>query len=115
MDRVTRAAAMTLSLLQPAAFAQDRNILLPAGELERILASEPMRIVSASISRPKAEADITLKSEVAFGARAPMRVKVRRAEPGADTFNNRPRYELAAYELQKLLLDPAEYVVPPTA
>jgi len=26
-----------------------------------------------------------------------------------------PRYDLAAYELQKLFLDPAEYVVPPTA
>jgi hypothetical protein len=26
-----------------------------------------------------------------------------------------PRYDMAAYELQKLFLDPAEYVVPPTA
>ena len=26
-----------------------------------------------------------------------------------------PRYDLAAYELQKLFIDPAEYVVPPTA
>jgi hypothetical protein len=42
-------------------------------------------------------------------------VKLRRAEPGAEDFNNRPRYDLAAYELQKLFLDPAEYVVPPTA
>jgi hypothetical protein len=42
-------------------------------------------------------------------------VKLRRAEPGADSFNNVPRYEVAAYELQKLFLDPAEYVVPPTA
>ena len=44
-----------------------------------------------------------------------MRVKLRKAEPGAETFNNVPRYDLAAYELQKLFLDPAEYVVPPTA
>jgi hypothetical protein len=42
-------------------------------------------------------------------------VKLRRAEPGAEEFNNRPRYDLAAYELQKLFLEPAEYVVPPTA
>ena len=42
-------------------------------------------------------------------------MKLRKAEPGADTFNNVPRYDLAAYELQKLFLDPAEYVVPPTA
>ena len=42
-------------------------------------------------------------------------MKLRKAEPGADAFNNVPRYDLAAYELQKLFLDPAEYVVPPTA
>ena len=42
-------------------------------------------------------------------------MKLRKAEPGADSFNNVPRYDLAAYELQKLFLDPAEYVVPPTA
>ena len=42
-------------------------------------------------------------------------MKLRRAEPGAEDFNNRPRYDLAAYELQKLFLEPAEYVVPPTA
>ncbi len=29
-------------------------------------------------------------------------------------FNNQPRYECAAYELQKLFLDEPEYVVPPT-
>jgi hypothetical protein len=52
---------------------------------------------------------------VSFGGAPPLRVKVRRAEPGADSFNNVPRYDLAAYELQKLFLDPAEYVVPPTA
>ena len=42
-------------------------------------------------------------------------MKLRKAEPGADTFNNVPRYDLAAYELQKLFLEPPEYVVPPTA
>jgi hypothetical protein len=41
-------------------------------------------------------------------------VKLRKAEPGANSFNNVPRYDLAAYELQKFFLDPAEYVVPPT-
>jgi hypothetical protein len=95
--------------------AQDRNLALPAAELERIVRSEPLKIVSAQITRPKAQGDITLKAELSFGGRPPMRVKLRRAEPGADTFNNVPRYDLAAYELQKLLIDPPEYVVPPTA
>lgn len=97
------------------ASAQDRNVLLPVAELEHMLRSEPMRIANAAITRPKAEGDITLKADVAFGNRPPMRVKLRRAEPGADAFNNVPRYDLAAYELQKLVMDPPEYVVPPTA
>jgi hypothetical protein len=95
--------------------AEDLNIPRPAQEIERELAGEPFRIVSAEISRPKAAGDITLKAEVSFDGAPPYRVKLRRAEPGAEDFNNRPRYDLAAYELQKLFLDPSEYVVPPTA
>jgi hypothetical protein len=97
------------------AFSQDRNIALPVPELERMLQSDPMRIVSAEISRPNAKGDITLKADAAFGERPPLRIKLRKAEPGANTFNNVPRYDLAAYELQKLLMDAPDYVVPPTA
>jgi hypothetical protein len=95
--------------------AQDANVALPALELERMLAQDPFTIVSAEISRPKAKGDITLKAEVSFDGRPPIRVKLRKAEPGADTFNNQPRYDLAAYRLQAMFLDPADYVVPPTA
>jgi hypothetical protein len=95
--------------------AQDINVPRPAQELERELTAEPFRIVTAEISRPKAKGDITLKADLSFSGEPPYRVKLRRAEPGAEDFNNRPRYDLAAYELQKLFLDPAEYVVPPTA
>jgi hypothetical protein len=98
-----------------AAAAQDLNIQLPVPTLERQLGVEPFEIVSAEVSRPKAKGDITLRAEVAFAGAPPYRVKLRKAEPGAEDFNNRPRYDLAAYELQKLFLDPAEYVVPPTA
>jgi hypothetical protein len=103
-----------LTGLQPA-LAQDKNITQPTPELEQMLRNEPMHIVSAEISRPKAKGDITLKADVAFGDHPPFRVKLRKAEPGADNFNNVPRYDLAAYELQKFLMDPPEYVVPPTA
>jgi hypothetical protein len=95
--------------------AQDVNIPRPADEIERELATAPFEIATAEISRPKAKGDITLKAEVSFAGAPAYRVKLRRAEPGAEDFNNRPRYDLAAYELQKLFLDPAEYVVPPTA
>ncbi|MDO9092168.1 MAG: hypothetical protein Q7U99_06015 [Rubrivivax sp.] len=95
--------------------AQDANITQPVADLERLLAAEPLVIESAQSSRPTAKGDITLRAEVSFGGAPAMRVKLRKAEPGADMFNNVPRYDLAAYELQKLFLDPAEYVVPPTA
>jgi hypothetical protein len=108
-------AALLLIAASCSAAAQDRNITLPVADLERMLQSEPMHIVNAEISRPKAKGDITLKADVAFADRPPIRVKVRKAERGAQTFNNVPRYDLAAYELQKLFMDAPEYVVPPTA
>jgi len=113
-----RAAAIAINLLfgwHAAADAIDVNIPVPAEALERQLATEPFSIVAAEISRPTVRSDITLKAEVSFSGNPPFRVKLRRAEPGAEDSNNRPRYELAAYELQKLFLEPAEFVVPPTA
>ena len=116
MKRIPRSpmAALLLAVATMVA-AQDVNIPRPADEIERELATAPFVITAAEISRPKAKGDITLKAEVSFAGAPPYRVKLRRAEPGAEDFNNRPRYDLAAYELQKLFLDPAEYVVPPTA
>ncbi len=107
------AAPLLLALVATAA-AQDANITQPVADLEKLLAAEPLVIVQAEISRPMAKGDITLRAEVSFGGAPPLRVKLRKAEPGADSFNNVPRYDIAAYELQKLFLDPAEYLVPPT-
>ncbi len=108
---------LTIAVLGWAApvLPQDANIGLPVPEIEKMLAADDFTIVAAEISRPKAKGDITLKADVSFGGQPPIRVKLRKAEPGADSFNNVPRYDMAAYELQKLFLDPAEYVVPPTA
>jgi hypothetical protein len=108
-------AAALLACTGAAALAQDANITAPIADIERIFAAEPFVIVAAEMSRPKAKGDITLKADVRFGTADPLRVKLRKAEPGADSFNNVPRYDLAAYELQKLFLDAPEYVVPPTA
>jgi hypothetical protein len=112
-----RVRLLALLVAVPAwvAQAQDANITRPVAELEQLLRAEPLVIEQAVISRPKAKGDITLKADVSFGGAPPLRVKLRKAEPGADDFNNVPRYDLAAYELQKLLVDPPEYVVPPTA
>ena len=48
------------------------------------------------------------------GGRLVFRAKWKLAPPGGKGFNNMPHKELAAYEAQKLFLDEAEYVVPPT-
>jgi len=114
-SRLKPLLAVALLGLAGTGTAEDLNITRAVSDLERELGSEPFEIVSAEISRPKAKGDITLKAEVSFAGKPPYRIKLRKAEPGAEEFNNRPRYDLAAYELQKLFLDPAEYVVPPTA
>jgi len=115
MRALSAASAFMLIAFACASQAQDANLGFAVAELERMLSQDPFTIVSAEISRPKARGDITLKAEVSFDGRPPIRVKLRKAEPGADEFNNQPRYDLAAYRLQALFLDPAEYVVPPTA
>jgi len=115
--RVIRLSVLMLATLIVAGpvLAQDSNITLPVAELERMLAEDPLTIVSADKSRPKAPGDITSKAEISFGGREPFRVKLRRSDPGADGFNNVPRYDIAAYAIQRMLMDPNEYVVPPTA
>ena len=95
-------AAMQLLALGTTAAAQDSNITQPIADLERLLAAEPLVITQAEISRPKAKGDITLKAEVSFGGAPPLRVKLRKAEPGADAFNNVPRYDLAAMVAEML-------------
>jgi hypothetical protein len=106
-------ASLLLGTIATAA-GQDANITQPVANLEKLLAAEPLVITQAQISRPLAKGDITLRAQVSFGGSPPLEVKLRHADPGADSFNNVPRYDLAAYDLQKLFLDPAEYVVPPT-
>lgn len=59
--------------------------------------------------------DIARRASARLPTDEPFDIKVRRAARQAQSFNNQPRYELAAYELQKLLFDPESEVVPPTA
>ena len=79
----TRRARLATALLMGAAsllgagmpsLAQDANVTLPVADLERMLQEEPFRIVTAEISRPKAKCDITLKAEISFDDRPPLRV-----------------------------------------
>ena len=110
-----RAAGLLLAwaALAPVALrAQDANILMPPAEFERRLGTEPLQVVQEQGSRFKK--DRTQRVTVRLADSTLVLVKFAAARPGADTFNNQPRYELAAYEIQKLFLDPDDYVVPPT-
>jgi hypothetical protein len=92
--------------------AQDGNILHPIDVLERRLRDDTLDIRDWRGSRM--EQDRTQRVVLAYPGDSILIVKWAKAVPGASTFNNEPRYELAAYALQKLFLGAPEYVVPPT-
>ena len=61
------------------------------------------------------EKDISRRASARVPSGEPFDIKIRRTARHAQEFNNQPRYELAAYELQKLLFDRDSEVVPATA
>ncbi|NJD11319.1 MAG: hypothetical protein FIB01_13085 [Gemmatimonadetes bacterium] len=96
-----------------AAVAQDANIIIPAAEIETRLQEQPFRILGWRGSRR--EEDRTQRATIAFPDSFVLIVKWANAPPnGTGRFNNEPRYEVAAYQLQKLFLDEPDYVVPTT-
>ncbi len=111
--RPTAAALVLLGLLAgPAAAAQHPNYVLPPSELEALLADAPFQIVGFRDNRW--QGDRTQRVEIRFPDGLQVVVKWAKAAPGGFALNNQPRYEVAAYEIQKLFLDEADWVVPPT-
>ncbi len=94
------------------AIGQFENIVLPCDTIEYLFRYEEMRV--AQMRDTRFEGDRTQVVVLAFPGYMPLRVKWAAAPRGGDTFNNRPRFEIAVYELQKLFLDEEDYVVPPT-
>ena len=94
-----------------AAPAQDSNILIPVDSVERWLLHGDFDILDM---RSRFEGDRTSRVAMDFGGGNMLVVKWAQAPDDGDAFNNSPRYEVAAYEAQKLFLEPREYVVPPT-
>jgi hypothetical protein len=105
------AATLAGAPVTPAA-AQDFNFILPIPEIEQRLRDHHFQIVDNRGSR--APGDRTQRVVLTFEDSVVLLAKWANATPGASAFNNEPRYELAAYEIQKLFLVPDEYVVPPT-
>ena len=106
-------ALAALALPIDALLSQDANIALPAARVEALLRDSAFKPVASQGSRFKG--DRTEHVLLAFNDSTAIEVKWAVAPTGGQAFNNQPRYEAAAYELQKLFLDERDYVVPPTA
>jgi len=95
------------------ALAQDANIIYAVPTIEQRLREAPFQVLGSRGSRMAD--DRTQQAQLSFEDGAtPMQVKWAIAPPGGDVFNNSPRNEVGAYEIQRLFLDESEYVVPPT-
>lgn len=96
----------------PAAGVQDRNFDAPPSEIEVRLGQQPFQIVAMQDNRW--DGDRTQRAAVRFSDGSSLRVKWARSARGGFAINNQPRYEIAAYLFQKLILDEDDWVVPPT-
>jgi hypothetical protein len=93
--------------------AQDLNMPLPVDSVEFLLAYAPFELPSA-LTGTRFEGDRTQRVDLVFDSVTTILTKWAPAPRGGEAFNNMPRYEVAAYEVQKLFLDDSEVVVPPT-
>lgn len=89
------------------------SVAFPIAYIESRLAG-PLEIVDSRQARPKIAGDRSARVLLAGGPGEPeMAARWKPVSPPGHGFNNEPRYELAAYHLQKLFLEECEYVVPP--
>ena len=93
-------------------FAQDINVVLPVPVIEQRLLRDTFSILNIRGSRR--EGDRTSRATLAFSDSSVIVVKWATAATNGEVFNNSPRYELGAYEIQKLFLDDNDHVVPVT-
>jgi hypothetical protein len=89
------------------------NLPIPPREVERHLRDEPFEITA--VSSTKGGIMATAKWTLAFRDGQSLDAKWKAAPSGGDGWNNSPRREVAAYQVQQLFLDPDEYIVPPIA
>jgi hypothetical protein len=106
------AALLAVAVLAPRLNAQDLNIVQPIKIIERRLGTDTFQILQMRGSRRPN--DRTQRVMLAFTDSSVLEAKFAAFAPNGETFNNNPRYEIAAYELQKMFLDEPDYVVPPT-
>lgn len=93
--------------------AQDLHITLPVDSMDFLLRSAPMDIMDVQGTR--FQGDRTDRGTLVFDDGTSFMAQLAPAPRDGEEFNNVPRYELAAYEIQRLYLEEEELVVPPTA
>jgi hypothetical protein len=96
-----------------AAAAQDLNIAIPVDSLEYLLSYAPFDLPGDLVGT-RFQGDRTMRVDLRFDSTTVVLTKWAPAPRGGEEFNNVPRYEVAAYRLQRLFLDDPEVVVPPT-
>ncbi len=111
--RVPTLAFLISAMLPLSLLAQDAHIRAPIADVERVLREGEFSVLQVVQSRGL-PAERTYQITIQSPELGIHQVKFAPAPRGGGAFNNRPRYEIAAYELQKLFLDEADYVVPPT-
>lgn len=112
-ENMIRLFLIAYFLVLNTAFAQDSNIVHPLERIERALWQDDFKMNTPRGVRYKEDQArwTMLRYDDGFF----MRVKIMKAPKNGEATNNNPRYELAAYQFQKLFLDPHEYVVPPVS
>jgi hypothetical protein len=116
MRRVAQALWLLAALhaAPQALLAQDANIYVAIPRIEQRMREEPFVILSNADTRFLGDRTQRVTLNYPDDQGGPMQVKWAQAPRNGSAFNNEPRYEIGAYELQKLFVDEPNYVVPPT-
>lgn len=102
---------LVVTICSSNSLAQDSNFLLPIKEIERRFQFEDLDIFKFKDVRKNG---IVKRVILRWSDGSYTQAKWKRAPRRGHITNNAPRYEIAAYQFQKLFLDENEYVVPPT-
>jgi hypothetical protein len=106
--------ALSFALLGVGLAAQDANVYVAIPKIEQRLRDDPYVILSAADTRFLGDRTQRVTLNYPDDDGGPMLVKWAQAPRNGSAFNNEPRYEIAAYEVQKLFLEERDFVVPPT-
>jgi hypothetical protein len=93
--------------------ATDTNFIFPVDYIEQRLRAPLGEILGMERTRVLAEDRSRRVTLVGADGEAPMEAHWKPVASPGSGFNNEPRYELAAYHLQKMFLDEPDYVVAP--